>query len=377
MDHRKKLFAHRDPYDLPGTDDLFAAAMAQNCRFQYENCADYRRILDEGGFSPDRLRSAEDLADLPVIPTLYFKRHALSSMSPEKLAVKATSSGTSGKKSELGFDLISLLRGASMVWRMTRYHHLLSPKPCHYLVLGYQPHKSNQMAFAKTGYGFTFFAPALSRTYALQYRDGSYQLNLEGLEKRILRCAEGNMPIRTIGFPAYTYMLLSEMKKRGIRLQMPKGSMITMGGGWKQFYAQKVEKEVLYRLAEEVLGISEENCVEFFGAVEHPILYTTCSRHHFHIPVYSRVIIRDPETFQPLPMGQMGLVNLMTPMVMSQPLLSVMTDDLGILHPGDSCGCGISSPWLEIIGRVGIRDIVTCAAGAEQFLIPKGQGGGI
>ena len=47
-----------------------------------------------------------------------------------------------------------------------------------------------------------------------------------------------------------------------------------------------------------------------------------------------------------------------------------MTDDLGILHEND-CGCGIRSPYLEIIGRVGLEDIQTCAAGAENLLEGK------
>ena len=157
--------------------------------------------------------------------------------------------------------------------------------------------------------------------------------------------------MRTIGFPAYTYLLLRRMEEEGVRLRLPKGSMVTMGGGWKQFEGRKVEKRELYRLAWEVLGIPEENCVEFFGAVEHPILYTTCRSHHFHVPVYSRVIIRDPDTLEPAPDGTPGLVNLLA----------------------EECPCGIASPWLEILGRVGARDIVTCAAGAADFL--KGGGG--
>ncbi|MBR3866282.1 MAG: acyl-protein synthetase, partial [Butyricicoccus sp.] len=140
------------------------------------------------------------------------------------------------------------------------------------------------------------------------------------------------------------------------------------GGGWKQFYTQKVDKYTVYRLIEEVLGISERNVVEFFGAVEHPILYTDCKRHHFHVPVYSRVIIRDVDTLEPVPYGVPGLLNLMTPLAKSMPILSIMTDDIAILHPPGSCGCGIESPWLEILGRVGIKDIVTCAAGAQEFL---------
>ena len=46
-----------------------------------------------------------------------------------------------------------------------------------------------------------------------------------------------------------------------------------------------------------------------------------------------------------------------------------MTDDLGILHDGAECGCEITSPYLEIVGRVGLKDIKTCAAGAAELLV--------
>jgi hypothetical protein len=96
-------------------------------------------------------------------------------------------------------------------------------------------------------------------------------------------------------------------------------------------------------------------------------LILVCRYHHFHLPVYSRVIIRNPDNFSPMPYGKAGLINLLTPMMWSSPLLSVMTDDLGVLH-NEKCPCGAESPWLEIIGRVGLSDIVTCAAGADEYL---------
>ena len=368
MTSRDKLFRWRDPYDLAGSGGIFAEAMVKNAAFQAANCPDYARVLREQGCDLSGIRGEADLHRLPVLPTLYFKRHQLLSMPENRLLIKATSSGTSGAMSRIGFDAGSLRRGLHMVLRMTRYHRLLSPVPCHYFILGYQPHRGNDTAFSKTGFGFTFFAPALSRTYALVWREGGYRLDLEGMRQKLLRRAKGPSPIRTIGFPSYTYLLLSRMEREGIRLKLPKGSKITIGGGWKQFEGQKVEKAELYRLAESVLGIREENCVEFFGAVEHPILYTTCPCHRFHVPVYSRVVIRDVDTLEPVPNGTLGLVNLMTPMADSMPILSVMTDDLGILHDAGTCPCGIQSPWLEIIGRVGVRDIVTCAAGAADFL---------
>lgn len=91
-----------------------------------------------------------------------------------------------------------------------------------------------------------------------------------------------------------------------MRLRLHRGSKIMLGGGWKQFYRQQVDKRTLYALAEKVLGVGQENIVEFFGAVEHPILYCACPNQHFHVPVYSRVIIRDVRTLAPLPAREAG-----------------------------------------------------------------------
>ena len=107
--------------------------------------------------------------------------------------------------------------------------------------------------------------------------------------------------------------------------------------------------------------------------VEHPIFYNTCKHHHFHVPIYARVLIRDVRTLEPLPMGQAGLVNLITPLNRATPVTSVVTDDLGVLRPGEDCGCGINSPYLTILGRVGMPEIQTCAAGAAE-LLGKGEG---
>ncbi len=365
--YTKKLFKYKRPYDLEGSNELFFRAMKENCSFQYDNCAEYRRILEAKGFSPDALTCYEDLEKLPFIPTLYFKQHKLFSVDERKMPIKATSSGTTGSKSIIGFNWRSLFRGLDMVINVGKYHHLWSVRPVHYLIFGYEPNKNNQTAISKTAFGFTFFAPALSRTYALRYVDGDYKLDLERMKDTFVKYSKSKTPVRTIGFPAYTYFLLKQMKDEGIRVKLPKGSLITLGGGWKQFYAQKVSKKDFYELVYEVLGVDDEHIVEFFGAVEHPILHTDCRCHHFHVPVYARVLIRDVDSLKPVPDGMPGLVNLMTPMVDSVPLLSVMTDDLGVLH-NEPCSCGEKSPWFEILGRVGIKDIVTCAAGADEFL---------
>ena len=240
MTNSNKLFRWRDPYDTAGTEGLFAAAMGENAAFQAEGCPDYARILRQYGLDPGRLADLRDPAALPPLPTVYCKRHTLRSLPERKLLVRATSSGTGGVMSRVGLDAGTLGRGLSMSVRVARYHRLLSPTPCHYFILGYQPRRGNDTAFSKTGFAFTFFAPALSRTYALVWQAEGYRLDLEAMKRRLLARAEGPFPVRTIGFPAYTWLLLRELEREGVRLKLPKGSKVTMGGGWKQFEGQKV-----------------------------------------------------------------------------------------------------------------------------------------
>lgn len=368
MNYTQKLFRVKDPFDTENTNELFLKAVKENCEFQYKNCPEYKQILDGLHFSPEDLKTYEDIGKLPFLPTVFLKRNRIYSMPVRKMLIKATSSGTSGKFSEIGFELEGLLNGLHMVINVAKPKKLLSLRPCNYIVFGYRPHKSNQTAVTKTAYGYTLFTPALSRTFALKYKDGKYTPDLEGVIDAIVKYSKSRFPLRFIGFPSYTYFVMKMMDERGIYVKLPKHSKIMLGGGWKQFYKEQADKETVYALAKKVLDIDEENIIEAFGAVEHPILYCDCKKHHFHIPVYSRVIIRDVNTLEPVENGKMGLVNLTTPMVKATPILSVMTDDLGILHDADECDCGINSPYLEIIGRVGLKDIKTCAAGAERYL---------
>lgn len=375
MSYIGRLFRMKDPFDLAGSERLFLNAVRENCGFQYQNCPEYRKILDGEGFHPDMLREYSDIERLPFIPTLFLKKHRMYSMPQRKMLIRATSSGTSGAFSDIGFEAGGLLCGLNMVLTIARRWRLLSPIPCNYVVMGYRRHKSSNAAAAKTAYGYTLFAPALSRTYALKYYDGKFSPDLDGVINAIVRHSRSRFPLRFIGFPSYTYFVMKLMEERGISVKLPKRSLIMLGGGWKQFYKQQADKQEFYALAKRVLGISEDCIIEAYGAVERPILYCDCKNHHFHVPVYSRVVIRDVHTLKPVPNGTPGLVNLVTPMIKATPILSVMTDDLGIMHDGAECGCGINSPYFDIIGRVGLHDIKTCAAGASELLSAAVSGG--
>lgn len=373
MFSRQRLFWSRDPYDLPGTDEKFVRATADNCAYHMARCPQYRQLAEGLNFSPDRLKTVDDLVKVPMVPTLYYKRHAMFSMPRWRMAMKVTSSGTSGKFSQIGFDWGCVFAEVPMVLRLGWKHGLIDPRPTNYVVLGYKPNQNNHTGVTRTMFGLTFFAPPIRRSYALHYQDGAYVPDLDGCVRALERYAKSPFPTRVVGFPSYLWFGLKRMEELGVSLNLRPGSKILLAGGWKQHYAQEVDKSRLYSLAKKVLGVEEENIKEFFGAVEHPIFFNACPRHHFHVPIYSRVLIRDVNTLEPLPYGQVGLVNLLSPLIKATPTASVMTDDLGYLEPGSKCGCGLDSPYLTILGRVGLSDIKTCAAGAAE-LLGKGEG---
>ncbi len=375
MDHRSKLFKHKELYDHEGTDRFFVNAVKKNVYFHRKNCNEYRKILKDRGYNSRDIKSVDDLYKLPPIPTLYLKHHPMKSMPYNKMLIKATSSGTKGKKSLIGYDTKGLYYGAHMVMKTGIYHKLFSPRPTNYIIFGYQPDKDNHTVISKTALGATFFAPALNREYALKYKNEQYNLNIKGLKRKIINYSKKPFPVRLIGFPAYTYSFLKELDKEGIHIKLHKDSKVLLGGGWKQFYMERPDKEELYKLLYDVLGIRKSNCREFFGAVEHPMVYCDCENHHFHVPIYSRVIIRDVDTMLPVENGKPGLLNLITPMMDSMPITSIMTDDLAVLHDGKECGCGIIAPYFDIIGRVGVSDIKTCVAGALEYLEDSMKGG--
>lgn len=368
MPSRQALFWLSRPYDLPGSDGRFVRACRDNAAYHVRHCPEYAAICAHLGFSPDDLKTIDDLAKIPVLPTLFFKRKALFSMPRWRMIMKVTSSGTSGKFSQIGFDWGSVLAEAPMVVRMGAIHGELSPVPAHCVILGYKPHRSNHTGVTRTMKGLTFFSPPLSRTYALNMVDGAYVPDLDAVARALKGLERSPFPTRIIGFPSYLWFGLTRMEELGLSVKLPRGSRIILAGGWKQHAGQQVGKPVLYALVQRVLGIGEENVNELFGAVEHPVFYNACKNHHFHIPAYGRVLIRDPDTLAPLPMGRTGLINLISPLMTATPTLSVITDDLGYLSPGETCGCGIKTPFLTILGRVGMADITTCAAGAGELL---------
>ncbi len=344
----------------------FIPALREHLLFHTDNCPEYAKLLERASFDPASVRAEEDVFRVPPIPTVFLKRRALVSMPENKLILRATSSGTSGEKSRLAFDRGSAIYGIGALTRLFAHLRVISAVPAHYVVFSYPPGRDMELGAAKSALGATRFAPALSRVYAIK-RDGAggFAPDIEGVAAALSRFTKSPFPVRFTGFPAYLYALCGMLEERNMRLTLPRGSLALLGGGFKGMAG--VEGEALYALAEKTLGLPRARVFEFFSAAEHPVAYYKCARGHFHIPAYSRVVIRGAEDLSPVPDGEAGLLNFVSPLVASMPLVSIMTDDVAVRFPG-GCGCGIESPYFALLGRAGGGRVVTCAARAGEFL---------
>ena len=361
--YTRRLFSWRgELYDAAGSERLFQRAVQENTEFHFRHNAAYRRIS---------MRFSMGSEPVPI-PAAFLKEHPLWTPKPQKLPFRVTSSGTGGKKTNLGFCFSDAVRGARMTHAIVKYHKILSPRPAVCLMMSFAPRPNDPVMIAKTQTVTSFFAPPVRRVYALKAGGhGRPLINRDGLLRALRFAMALRLPVRIIGFPFYTYFFLLYLKKHGLRFALPGGSMVLLGGGWKGFHGDAPKREQLLELIQDRLGIPPDQYREFFGAAVHSSLYCACKNGHFHVPVYSRAAVLDVNTLKPLPYGKPGLLNLISPLAKGMPLTSILTGDLAVMHEGKECGCGISAPYFTLLGRAEAGTEKTCAADAAILL----QGG--
>lgn len=370
MTAREKLLELNDVYDQENSTDIFLEAMRE-CLTQHTNNNEFfKKCMEEAGLTPEDIKSEDDLKKLPFIHANFFKKYEVLSVPMEDIVEHVTSSGTSGQKSQMFFDQDSLDFGNTMVKNQFRHFGFLSDELTNYLLFTYEPAKvSNKLGTAKTDIGMLSYAPVNDMFFALRYNGEGHDFDVYGTIMTLEEYEKQGLPVRIFGFPSFLYFTVKQMKDTGHRpLKLNTKSMTMLGGGWKGYANKQIKKSELYALVEEMLGIPAENCRDGYGSTEHSVPYFECPNHHFHIPVYSRMLIRDVETLEPLPYGEAGFANFITPHLMSVPAVSVLMGDMAVLHAPEECGCGIKTPFMEILGRAGTSKAKSCAITASELL---------
>jgi len=355
----------------PDHSERFVAAMREITTWHAKNSGLYSRILEQERFDPQSIHGEEDLARIPLIPANFFKTHEVLSVPESAVAMRFTSSGTSGQKSQMFFDEWSLRSGQRMVdFTFESMGWVSADQPHNYLLYTYETEPDSKLGTAYTDHYLCRFAPVRNLFLALRRTgNGGHEFDCFGCIETLRSYEEEGAPVRIFGFPSFLHFTLKRMRDLGVgNVKLHPESLVVLGGGWKGYADQAIPKEELYSAVEEQLGISSERVRDSFGAVEHGVPYTECARHQFHVPVWSRVLIRDVRTLETVQYGTAGFLQFVTPFVTSVPAHSLMMGDLATLYPGEKCGCGIESPYFVIHGRAGTGKSRSCAIAASELL---------
>ncbi|MGE1173209.1 acyl-protein synthase [Pseudomonas sp. BW7P1] len=368
--HSDALCSMMRPYcseSMPAA--LFDQAMAEISRFHCEHTPGYEHWLNANGLTAADLDSLADWSKLPPVFASFFKQQQLLSPTGTD-ALELTSSGTSGQKSRMRYDKRSLGAAQFMVERIFHHYGWDNPQtPCNYLLLSYEPEASLRLGTSFTDQFLCRFAPVNRVVHALRRTGGNHEFDGFGVIAALQSFAEEGLPVRIFGFPAFLWQTLQRMRATGVPdLQLAEGSLALFGGGWKTHAAQEIPRQQLYARIHQQLGIETSRCRDGYGAVEHPVPYLECAHHHFHVPVYSKVFVRHPSDFTVLPYGHQGLLSFVSPYISSSPAHAVVMSDLATLHPGASCGCGLSADWFELHGRAATTAGRSCAMAASELL---------
>ncbi len=346
---------------------LLFNSMKEMMEFHYEHSDVFRGICQQYGFETANLNSFEDISKIPHIFVTAFKKRKMLSLPESEITLTLTSSGTQGQKSQINLDEISINRQTFMRQSIIKSLGLASENPVNYIVFSYDPAIAGARGAAYTFQMYTTFAPSQEKYFALQGTpEGEPEFDLEKSIETIERFSKTGLPLRAVGFLAFSYVTFKEMLKRGIHLQFPAESLLLTGGGWKSHTGETVTFEQYAEIVNKVLGIHPQRIRDFYGMVEHGVPYMSCSHRNFHVPIYANVCAVDAGTLKILPQGETGLLKLQTSYIRSAPAISVLSTDMGMI--GTNCECGLKGEYIVLKGRAGVQKHAGCAISASQLI---------
>ncbi|MDD2715169.1 MAG: hypothetical protein PHW04_04670 [Candidatus Wallbacteria bacterium] len=364
MDKMDILIEKHAPYETgKPAQKAFYDALNECFDFHYSRNDLFRKNADFFGKKCPRSD-----ADLPAYPYLFvdlFKSRRMCSVKAREIRIRLSSSGTGGRKSYHYLDGISLSRIKRIVAKTFDDHGLVSDKRCNYLCFTYDPKVAKDVGTAFSDKLLTGLTPRASVYYSLKFNDksGEFEFNEQECVELLKKYQKSGLPLRILGFPAYLWKVLTSHHGD---FSFPADSFVITGGGWKLHTGEEVPKQVFKGMIGKKLGIAPDHIVDTYGMVEHGIPYIDCREGNFHVPIYARVLAREPLSLSVMPYGGEGIAQLVSPYMHSFPAVSLLSTDR--ISMGEGCACGRKTPFFNILGRGGVKKHKGCAINAAELL---------
>jgi hypothetical protein len=339
-------------YSVPQVEKE-AALLAELTRLSQshrERSAEYARLMRV--LFP-RSANPQNLAELPYLPVGLFKEHLLSSVPQSEIFRILQSSGTTGQApSRVVLDReTAQLQTLALSRIMTS---VLGPNRLPMILVETADLIRDRRQFNARAAGLLGMINfGRNHLYAL---DANLELLLPELKKFLHRF--GGEPFLIFGF---TYLVWSRFYQPLVDagLDLSNGILIH-SGGWKSLQEQAVSAADFRAVLREAMGLTR--VYNFYGMVEQVgSVFLEGDDGYLYAPNFADVIVRNPYTFEELPHGQTGVLEVLSALPRSYPGHCLLTEDLGVVHAVDSSACGRLGKAFSVLGRIPKAELRGCS----------------
>jgi phenylacetate-coenzyme A ligase PaaK-like adenylate-forming protein len=340
-------------YGIPAAEKsrLLAARLSELVDHHRAACPPYARVLDavwDGARGP-----FARIEDVPWLPVGLFKSHELRSVADDEVFKVLRSSGTTGQAaSRIVLDRPSAaLQTRALATIMTA---LLGRDRRPMLIVDSRSTVRDRRSFNARAAGILGMSTfGRDHFYAL---DDDMALEADALHAWL--AGHSGEPLLVFGFTFMVWKYLLQAAEPGsIDLSQ---AVLVHSGGWKRLQSEAVGAPEFAARLREAFGI--ERVANFYGMVEQiGTVFLECANGHLHAPNAADVIVRDPDTWEPVADGRQGVIQVLSALPTSYPGQSILTEDLGTIISRDDCGCGWLGAAVEIHGRVPRAELRGCS----------------
>lgn len=330
------------PYSVASKEKqpLLLAGLTALTHHHQVHCSAYQRLF------PKQVNNYQQLSDLPFLTVPLFKQRQLLSMPEADIFKLLTSSGTSGNQpSRIYLDAdTAKLQSRVLVKIMQEW---LGKQRLPMLIWDSPSVIKDRASFSARGAGIQGLSfLGRNHTYAL---NDDMSLNFPAISDFHQHFAA--QPVFMFGF---TFMVwkygLQALKAKQLTYLFEKAVLIH-SGGWKKLEDEAVSAKTFNKTAQATLGNLKVH--NFYGMVEQiGSIFVACEEGHLHCPSYADILVRKPGSWQPLPNGEAGILQVLSLLPKSYPGHSLLTEDKGRILGEDNCACGRKGKYFEVLGRM-------------------------
>lgn len=330
-----------------------AAVLTDLTWWHAERCDPYARILRAHDYSPGQKFTLEQV---PFIPVRLFKDYEISSIPVEQVFKVLTSSGTTSQK----VSRIFLDRDASAA--QTRalvliIQQFLGKSRLPMLILDHPGVIKNRQSFSARGAGIIGLSTfGRDHTYAL--KDEDMMPDLDAIRAFIER--HRGKRVFLFGFTFMVWKHFFQALKDLPDRPAFEDAILIHSGGWKKLKDEAIDNESFKQALSSTFNIGAIH--NFYGMVEQVgSIFMECEHGRLHAPAFSDVLIRDARDWSVLPIGERGLIQVLSALPESYPGHSLLTEDIGEVVSIDDCPCGRLGRTFQVHGRVEQAELRGCS----------------